>query len=85
MSDFFICKSCGRGFDEPASLKEPDGLETPPYRYSDGCPYCYSDDYVNLVTYCDCCGRGIYQEEKYYRLETDECFCSDCIEEREAI
>lgn len=83
MNNRYLC-SCGMSFDEPKAYQEPDGFETPPYRYSFGCPYCGSDDYAELIEECDNCGNGIYTGEKYYRLNsTNDVFCENCITERD--
>ena len=79
----YKCNSCEHCFDLPKAVKEPDGLDTPPYRYSYCCPYCGDDDYSSKIETCDNCGNGIYTGEKYYRLNsTDDVFCEDCITER---
>lgn len=42
---YYRCHQCGKTFREPVWLKEPDGLDDPPYRYSDHCPFCGSNNY----------------------------------------
>jgi NAD-dependent SIR2 family protein deacetylase len=38
--DKFICTECGITFDEPKTITEKHGLETPPYEEIDVCPEC---------------------------------------------
>ena len=81
----YLCLSCEKGFNAPRKVQEPDGLDTPPHRYSYCCPYCGDDDYVEKIETCDNCGQGIYYGHKYYRLSnTEDVFCEDCITERNA-
>lgn len=42
---YWKCSRCGLSFERPQGLKEEDGLDSPPYRYTYVCPYCHSDDY----------------------------------------
>lgn len=79
----YKCDDCGHCFDSPKAVREPDGFDYPPYRYSYHCPYCGNDGYSEKVETCDNCGNGIYEGETYYKLnDTGDVFCGDCIEER---
>lgn len=82
MNEQYKCHDCGRTFDEPLGLREPDGLDTPPYRYSFCCPYCRSDNFGEPKYKCDCCEETIYTNEPYYELSSGERYCNDCITER---
>lgn len=74
-----ICERC---FNEPKRYREPDGLDTPPYRYTEGCPYC-GGEFVEQIAICSQCGYNIYEGDRYYEISsTGECFCEQCIEER---
>lgn len=78
----YICESCCREFDIPNKLYEPDGLDTPPYRYSYACPNCGSGDIRRVVAECRNCSDYILSGEEYYRIRfTDEYYCKDCIME----
>lgn len=78
----YICEYCGEEFDKPEELYEPDGLDTPPYRYSLACPYCKSGDIRQVVARCMNCSEYILSGDKCFRIRfTDEYYCKDCIVE----
>lgn len=78
----YKCYNCEKTFEDPLGLREPDGLDSPPYRYSYCCPYCRSDDYAEIIGRCGCCSCNIGENEQHYELTTGEVFCVNCIEER---
>lgn len=81
----YICESCGEEFDNPEELYEPDGLDTPPYRYSYACPRCKSGDIRRIVFECSSCSEYILAGDNFYKCEpTGEMFCTDCITKGEA-
>ena len=86
MNEKYICRNCGHTFDDPKQIREPDGLETPPYRYSDVCPNCNSDDFDEASNECcDECGNNIYCNDTYYADEvTDATFCANCMQKMTA-
>lgn len=85
MEHNYLCINCKKEFDEPYQLREPDGLDTPPYRYTDCCPRCHCDDILEAANECQCCGKTIWQsEECYVLIESDEYFCEQCIIEKTA-
>lgn len=77
----FKCRNCEHEFVQPELIYEPDGLDTPPYRYSDCCPNCFSDDFSEIIDTCDCCGMAITAGEKYYKTNNNYLFCDNCIME----
>ena len=78
----YKCVECEAQFSTPKRVLEPDGLETPPYRYTEGCPYC-GGVFVDKVAVCCDCNENIYEGDRYYKISsTGECFCEQCIEER---
>ena len=84
MSDRYYCINCDREFDEYNEVYEPDGLDTPPYRYTPVCPYCKSGDFYEILGECACCGDIICEGDRYYELN-DNCntlYCENCITER---
>lgn len=46
---FWKCNLCGWVFEKPVMLKEDDGLDSPPYRYTGVCPGCYRNDYDEYI------------------------------------
>lgn len=63
------CNDCGSVFDEPYEYHEYDVGYA-----ADWCPYCHSDDIVELNE-CKLCG-----EETPVHLLTYEGYCPECIE-----
>lgn len=84
MSDRYYCINCDREFDEYKEVYEPDGLDTPPYRYTPVCPYCKSDDFYKILGECACCGDIICEGNRYYELDDNynTLYCESCITER---
>ena len=78
----FVCMKCNRDFTEAERVRECDGLDTPPYRYTLVCPYCGNDDLRELVGTCDRCGKVISEEDEYY-TEGFDLLCEACAEEEE--
>lgn len=84
MSDIYYCINCKRTFDDPKQVYEPDGLDTPPYRYTPVCPFCKGSDFYEILGDCAYCGDIICEGDKYYELN-DNCntlYCENCIVER---
>lgn len=76
----YYCRDCKREFNESKKLIEPDGLDTPPYRYSEACPYCGSDDFGAVIGECGKCHCTITENDSYYEVEGEDIFfCYDCI------
>ena len=51
----YICKECGKTFDEPKEYFETHGLSTPPYEKFSVCPHCNEADYCEAQE-CERCG-----------------------------
>ena len=84
MSDRYYCENCERTFDEYKEVYEPDGLDTPPYRYTPVCPYCKDTDFREIIGECSCCGDIICEGNRYYELDDNynTLYCESCITER---
>ena len=79
----YICLNCNRSFEEANEIQEPDGLDTPPYRYTSICPYCGDDNIVKKIGNCDYCDTDICEGEMYYVLNGNgKIYCVNCISER---
>ena len=75
-----ICQECLSVFDKPIMSAESDGLDSPPYRYTAVCPFCFSNN-IDDRTVCDVCGEIIYSPHKVFF--TNECLCDTCSREKE--
>lgn len=81
MSNRYVCLQCENKFNFLKSIIEPDGLDTPPYRHTECCPICGSDDIADRIGECVVCDREIYKGDIYYKLKSEnEIFCDNCIE-----
>lgn len=78
----YRCEHCGSNFKIPGKVIEPDGLDTPPYRTTNVCPLCGSEDYYNYIGSCDCCGTWMSDWDTYYVTADNRMYCSGCITER---
>lgn len=84
MSDRFYCINCERTFDKYDKVYEPDGLDTPPYRYTPVCPFCKNDYFGEIIDECRGCGRLICEGDMYYKVNDgfSSLYCEDCVEEK---
>ena len=85
MSDRYYCINCKRTFDKYDEVYEPDGLDTPPYRYTPVCPYCKDTDFREIIDECSGCGDSICEGDKYYKVNDgfSGLYCVNCVEEKE--
>lgn len=78
----YYCENCREICETPKEVLEPDGLDSPPYRATIGCPLCNSDDIFEIAELCSACNAPIAVDEDYYYCRTGENYCSNCIEEK---
>lgn len=75
-----ICNDCRSTFDEPIWAAEDDGLDCPPYRYTQLCPRCYSND-IDDCYECERCGDLISADDTIMILGV--CLCRECAAAKE--
>ena len=70
----YQCEDCGNLFDQTILVHDYEQLEHfgYPCRVSwDGCPQCYSDNYIEVIQ-CNSCGEWVN------RFEIEEGLCYKC-------
>lgn len=75
----FVCKDCGRIFEEPREYTETHGLDSPPYEHWRGCPLC-GGTYTEAIR-CDGCGEYIVGE--YIKTIDYRYYCENCFKTRD--
>jgi len=75
----YICLTCKNIFEEPVEWEESHGLDSPPYEKWSGCPKC-KNAYIEAFV-CQDCGR--YIDDKYIVLNNGDCYCLDCVSQKE--
>lgn len=78
----YICRDCGRVFDNPAFFFENHGFDYGPAEKWDCCPFCGSVSFDEAV-YCDGCHEAVSEEEAVTIRANDRTyhFCEACARE----
>lgn len=72
----YICKNCGRDFEEPDVVYETHGFDYGPYEKWLVCPSCHDSNFEEAEQ-CDGCG------EYFAKSDLTDGLCDDCYEEEE--
>ena len=82
----YRCFECNKDFEDCEKYPDFSGefWGAPFTKYYYGCPYCKSEDVLEIKLHCDCCNCNIYEGDTYYELEDGSTFCEDCITKKEA-
>lgn len=70
----YVCKDCGRIFEDAKHYTDTHGLDSPPYEGWSGCPSCGGDYGVGYT--CDGCGE--YIVGTYIKLQDGQRLCDNC-------
>lgn len=82
----YRCNKCWKEFENPEKYPWGQGeyWGAPYIQYYSGCPYCKSEDYSEIIGYCDFCNFRICRGDTYYLLPDGSRFCENCITQEEA-
>lgn len=69
----YVCMDCGKLFDEPKIIKEPNEFGTP-YETFAACPHCGG----NFTTAHICTICGDYITDNYIKLDNGNRVCNNC-------
>lgn len=77
MINIYICKDCGKIFEEPKQYTEKLNSDKYPYHSWMGCPNdkCTGGNY-EITLQCEVCKK--YAKEEYITTEDGHVYCSKC-------
>jgi hypothetical protein len=73
--NIYICRDCGKEFENPVQCEEKYNLDTYPYHRWMGCPVCKGGCYAETEQ-CDICKK--YAKINYITTKDGQVFCQDC-------